>query len=285
MRLVTYCVAGSSPVPGVVVDGKVINVTPAGFTDTLAVIRGGAAAQAEIKSYIKVVPPAAQLPLEQAVLLAPIPRPPKFICIGLNYLDHAKESNLEVPKVPTVFSKFSNTVIAPGAPIVLPAVSKAPDYEAEFAVIIGEGGRHIKAEDWQKHVYGYTCVNDVSARDYQTMTSQWLMGKTFDSFAPMGPYITTADEIEDPHNLDIACIINGETLQDSNTKHLIFKLPTLIEFLSSVFTLEPGDVISTGTPAGVGFARNPKRFLKPGDDVTIRIQGLGELRNPVIAEE
>ena len=224
------------------------------------------------------------VPLNAVTLLAPVPWPPKLICIGLNYRDHAIEAKQEVPKVPTVFSKFSNAVIGPGEPIVLPKNSTQPDYEAEFAFVIGRGGRHIPAERWREHVFGYTIVNDVSARDFQMATSQWLMGKTFDTFAPMGPHIVTADEIADPHALDISLSINGEVLQQSNTRELIFKIPKLVAYLSSVFTLEAGDVVSTGTPAGVGFARKPPRFLRPGDEVVIRVESVGELRNPVIAE-
>jgi len=167
---------------------------------------------------------------------------------------------------------------------VLPKNSTKPDYEAEFAFVIGRGGRHIATDQWKRHVAGYTIVNDVSARDFQKATSQWLMGKTFDTFAPMGPWITTADEIGDPHALDIRLTINGELMQNSNTRELIFGIPALVAYLSSVFTLEPGDVVSTGTPAGVGFARRPPRWLRPGDEVVIAIAGLGELRNPVVAE-
>jgi 2-keto-4-pentenoate hydratase/2-oxohepta-3-ene-1,7-dioic acid hydratase in catechol pathway len=222
--------------------------------------------------------------LSKAVLLAPVPRPPKVICVGLNYRDHAEESKMEIPAVPTIFNKFPSSIIGPGAPIVLPANSQKPDYEAEFAVVIGSGGRHIPAAQWRAHVFGYMCLNDVSARDFQMATTQWLMGKTFDTFAPCGPWITTADEVADPHALDISLEINGEVLQHSNTRHLIFDIPKLIEYLSSVFTLEPGDIISTGTPAGVGFARKPPRWLKAGDEVVVKVQGLGELRNPVVAE-
>lgn len=223
--------------------------------------------------------------LASVSLMAPIPRPPKLICVGLNYRDHAAETKMEIPKVPTIFNKFPNVVIGPGDPIVLPKVSERPDYEAEFAFVIGAGGRHIPASRAMQHVFGYTIVNDVSARDFQMATSQWLMGKTFDTFAPMGPWLVTADEIADPHQLDISLEIGGETLQHSNTRELIFKIPELIEHLSTVVTLESGDVVSTGTPAGVGFARKPPRFLRPGDEVVIRVEGLGELRNPVIAED
>lgn len=202
----------------------------------------------------------------------------------MNYLDHARETGAEVPTTPTIFNKFATAVIGPGANIVLPGVSKAPDYEAEMAFVVGPGGRNIQAKDWQKHVFGYTIVNDVSARDYQRATSQWLMGKTFDTFAPTGPWIVTADEIKDPHALKIQLEINGEILQDSNTRELIFKIPELIAFLSSVFTLEAGDIVSTGTPAGVGFTRKPPRFLRAGEEVVVKVEGIGELRNPVVAE-
>jgi 2-keto-4-pentenoate hydratase/2-oxohepta-3-ene-1,7-dioic acid hydratase in catechol pathway len=247
-----------------------------------AVLGGAAEARAKVDSWIKSSP--ASYALNSVTLLAPVPRPPKLICVGLNYRDHALESKMEIPKVPTIFSKLSSAVIGPGASIVLPKNSTQPDYEAEFAFVIGRGGRHIPAERWQEHVFGYTLINDISARDFQMATTQWLMGKTFDTFAPMGPYIVSADEIPDPHALEISMTINGEVLQHSNTRELIFKIPELIAFLSSVFTLEPGDVVSTGTPAGVGVARKPPRFLKPGDDVVVRVESIGELRNPVVAE-
>jgi 2-keto-4-pentenoate hydratase/2-oxohepta-3-ene-1,7-dioic acid hydratase in catechol pathway len=216
--------------------------------------------------------------------LAPIPRPPKIICIGLNYRDHAEESNLPIPETPTMFAKFPTSVIGYGAPIVLPKNSTRPDYEAEFAVVIGKGGRHIPEARWREHVFGYTILNDVSARDFQMATSQWMIGKTFDTFCPMGPAIVTADEVENPHNLAISLDLSGDLLQNSNTNNLIFNVPQLIAYLSSVFTLEPGDVIATGTPGGVGFARKPPRYLKAGDEVRVRIEGLGELFNPVVAE-
>lgn len=222
--------------------------------------------------------------LSAVKLLAPIPRPPKLICVGLNYRDHALEAGLEIPTIPTIFSKFSNVVIGPGEPIVLPRVSTRPDYEAEFAFVIGPGARHIPAARAMDHVFGYTIVNDVSARDYQFGTSQWLMGKTFDTFAPMGPWIVTRDEVSDPHTLDISLEIGGQILQSSNTRELLFGIPALVEFISTVVTLEPGDVVSTGTPAGVGFARKPPRYLQTGDEVVIRIGGIGELYNPVVAE-
>ena len=191
---------------------------------------------------------------------------------------------MALPEVPTVFAKFANTVTGHLHPIVLPKNSLKPDYEAEFAVVIGQGGRHIPEARWRQHVFGYTIVNDVSARDFQMATSQWTMGKTFDTFAPMGPVIVTADEIEDPHHLAISLTLNGELMQNSNTSNLIFGVPQLIAFLSSVMTLTPGDIISTGTPAGVGFARKPPRWLLPGDEVAVEVEGIGRLVNPVVAE-
>ncbi len=220
---------------------------------------------------------------EQVQLLAPVLKPGKILCIGLNYRDHAIESGMAIPSVPTVFLKLPNAVTAPGANIVLPAISEQPDYEAELAAVIGKSGRNIRAEDWEQYVLGYTILNDVSARDVQLATSQWTLGKSFDTFCPMGPAIVTTDELRDPHALDIRLAINGETLQHSNTRELIFKLPQLIAHLSSIVPLEPGDVISTGTPAGVGLGREPKRWLKPDEEIVINIEGIGELRNRTVA--
>ena len=256
----------------------------AGFADIFAVLAGGALARAKVDNWVYEPADEDVLPLSSVKLLAPVPRPPKFICVGLNYRDHAAEAGMEIPKVPTIFSKFSNVVIGPGDPIVLPHNSTRPDYEAELAFVIGQGGRHIAAQNWREHVFGYTIVNDVSARDFQMATTQWLMGKTFDTFAPMGPALVTEDEIPDPHALDISLEIGGETLQSSNTRELIFQIPEIVAHISSVVTLEAGDVVATGTPAGVGFARKPPRFLKAGDEVVIRVQGLGELRNPCVDE-
>jgi 2-keto-4-pentenoate hydratase/2-oxohepta-3-ene-1,7-dioic acid hydratase in catechol pathway len=284
MRFVTFR-RGSAPLEaGVIVRDRVVGLAGAGFPDILAVLCGGTPARAKIENFIYNAPADSDMLLGSVTLQAPIPKPPKLICVGLNYRDHAIESKMEIPKVPTIFAKFATAVTGPGQPIVLPKNSTQPDYEAEFAFVIGTGGRHIPAEEWQQHVFGYTLLNDVSARDFQMATSQWMMGKTFDTFAPMGPHLVSADEIADPHALDISLRINGEILQHSNTCQLIFKIPELIAYLSSVMTLEPGDVISTGTPAGVGFARKPPRFLQPGDDVAITVDQIGELRNPVVAE-
>jgi len=284
MRFVTFQ-AGSGAHPGVVSSkDTVLDLSPLGFGSLLELIEAGVEGRAKVENFMYSPVESAKLRLQDVVLLAPIPRPRKLICVGLNYRDHAEETGAQIPKVPTIFNKFHTAVIGPGAKVVLPRVSKAPDYEAEFAFVMGTGGRNIAAEDWQKHIFGYTLVNDVTARDYQRATSQWLMGKTFDTFAPIGPWIVTADEIADPHDLDIQMEVNGEILQDSNTRELIFKIPDLVAFLSSVFTLEPGDIVSTGTPAGVGFARKPPRYLHPGDQMTVRMPAIGELQNPVVAE-
>jgi len=270
--------------PAVEQDGEIIGLGRAGFESLIQVIHGGADAMDRIARWLPHATGDERWPANQVKLLAPVPRPPKVICIGLNYRDHAAEAKLAIPEVPTVFAKFPTSIVGPGHPIVLPKNSMKPDYEAEFVFVIGKGGRHIPEERWRDHVFGYTMMNDVSARDFQMATSQWIMGKTFDTFAPIGPAIVSADEISDPQKLAISMTVSGEVLQQSNTSEMIFQIPRLIAFLSSVFTLEPGDIVATGTPAGVGFARKPPRWLKPGDECTVRVEGLGELTNPVVAE-
>jgi 2-keto-4-pentenoate hydratase/2-oxohepta-3-ene-1,7-dioic acid hydratase in catechol pathway len=220
-------------------------------------------------------------------LLAPVPDPHKIICIGLNYRDHAAESGVPAPSEPILFSKYATALIGQGASIVLPASSHEVDYEAELVVVIGRGGRHIARERALEHVGGYAVGHDVSARDWQLNKpgKQWMAGKTFDTFAPVGPELVTPDEVPDPHNLGIRLRLNGQTMQDSSTSQLIFKVDELVAYLSGVFTLEPGDLIFTGTPPGVGMARKPPVWLKPGDVVEVEIDHLGTLRNTVIAEK
>jgi 2-keto-4-pentenoate hydratase/2-oxohepta-3-ene-1,7-dioic acid hydratase in catechol pathway len=218
-------------------------------------------------------------------LLAPIPDPPKIVCLGLNYRDHAIESGAPIPKDPVLFSKYATALIGHGEAIVLPPVSNEVDFEAELVIVVGKRGRNIQAEAAMDYVAGYTIGHDVSARDWQLKKDgkQWMVGKTFDTFAPTGPVLVTADEVPDPHSLGIRLRLNGQTMQDSNTRQMIFGVGATLAYLSLVFTLEPGDLIFTGTPPGVGFARKPPLFLKPGDVAEVEIDGLGVLRNPVVA--
>ncbi len=219
-------------------------------------------------------------------LLAPVPDARKIVCIGLNYRDHAAESGVPVPTEPILFSKYSTTLIGHGAAIVLPAVSQEVDYEAELVVVIGRKGRHIPRQRALEYVGGYAVGHDVSARDWQLNKpgKQWMAGKSFDTFAPVGPELVTPDDVGDPHNLGIRLRLNGQTMQDSSTSQLVFGVDQLIAYLSQVFTLEPGDLIFTGTPPGVGMARKPPVWLKPGDTVEVEIDRLGMLKNTVIAE-
>lgn len=221
-------------------------------------------------------------PLAKARLLAPIPRPGKITCVGLNYADHAREQGHEPPKAPIFFLKSGNTVCGPSDPIQLPPNSSQVDYEAEFAVVIGKRGSRIPEERAYDYVAGYMILHDVSARDLQFSDGQWYRGKSCDTFAPTGPWIVTRDEIKDPHNLRISLTLNGEVMQDSNTSNLIFSVPYLISYLSQSATWEVGDLISTGTPPGVGVFRKPPVFLKAGDTVSVTVEGLGTLTNHVV---
>jgi 2-keto-4-pentenoate hydratase/2-oxohepta-3-ene-1,7-dioic acid hydratase in catechol pathway len=221
-------------------------------------------------------------PLAQARLAPPLSNPSKIICVGLNYHDHCREQNIEVPGRPILFAKFPSSIIGPEDEITWPAdASRKVDYEAELAVVIGREGRHIPVEQAYDYVAGYTIVNDVSARDAQFADEQWVRGKSFDTFCPIGPYLLTADEVPDPHTLSIRCWVNGELRQDSNTRELIFKVHVLLAYISKTCTLMPGDILSTGTPGGVGVFRDPQVFLRPGDLVEIEIHKLGRLRNRV----
>ncbi len=223
------------------------------------------------------------VPSRDAYWFAPVPRPGKIVCVGLNYRDHAQESGLAVPTTPVIFSKFSSCVIAPGEPVVVPTTSDKVDYEAELAVVIGRHAKHVSAARAYDYVLGYTAFNDVTARDFQFGDGQWQRGKSCDTFAPMGQAIVTTDEIPDPHTLRITMKVNGTMMQDSNTNQLIVRVPELIAFITKSISLEPGDVIATGTPAGVGFARKPPVFLKPGDTMDVEIERIGALGNPIVA--
>lgn len=286
MRLVTFKQAGTISI-GARTDDGVVDLSradPGLPTEMVALLAGGPelmdrAAQA-VAGF-----GGARLPEDEVELLAPILNPPKMFGIGENYAAHAVETGNVPPENVVVFAKYSTTIIGPDAPIVLPRVSHKVDYEAELGVVIGAGGRNIPPEQAFEHVVGYLPFHDVSARDYQMRTTQWTLGKNFDTFSPMGPALVTADEISDPHDLGIRCRVSGETLQEANTGDMIFDIPTLIAELSSVMTLEAGDVIATGTPPGVGMARTPPRWLRPGDVTEVEIDGLGVLRNPVVAED
>ncbi len=224
------------------------------------------------------------VPEADVTLLAPVLRPGKIICLGHNYYDHTDGASSTLPEHPTFFAKYSNVVIGPNQPIIHPRADIQMDYEAELAVVIGRRARYVVEERGLDFVAGYTIFNDVSARDYQKRSSQWTLGKSFDTFGPMGPTLVTADEIPDPGHLDLALTLNGQEMQHSNTCNLIFSIPFLIAYLTQAMTLEPGDVIATGTPSGTGAMHKPPVFMKPGDEVRIRIEKIGELASPVVAE-
>jgi 2-keto-4-pentenoate hydratase/2-oxohepta-3-ene-1,7-dioic acid hydratase in catechol pathway len=213
----------------------------------------------------------------------PIDRPGKIVCVGLNYKDHAEEQGVDLPTAPLLFAKWQNTLIGPGEPIVIPRVVTKCDYEAELGVVIGSTVRDASAENALEAVAGYICVNDVSARDLQFADGQWTRGKSPDTFCPVGPRLVPRDEVADPQSLAIRAVLNGETMQESTTANMVFGVAELIEYITRTITLEPGDLIATGTPAGVGAFREPAVWMKPGDEITIEIEGLGALTNPVTA--
>ena len=226
----------------------------------------------------EVVPPETRLG-------APLARPSKIICIGLNFKDHAEESGMTPPTEPVVFFKATSAIVGPNDDLVLPRNAEKVDWEVELAVVVGKKASYVEEADAMDYVLGYCNINDVSARDFQFADGQWQRGKSCETFCPTGPFIATADEIEDPHNLRIQFRMNGNTLQDSSTKQLIFNIPQLIAYLSGFVTLEPGDLISTGTPPGVGFARKPPIYIQPGDVMEVEVEGLGILRNPAVAAD
>jgi len=285
MKLVTFSTADGIKRPGSLIEeaGVVVDLTTAGYADTAAVIAAGYTSVLNAERIAK-QEVYAGYKLNEIRLHAPIANPPRVFAIGLNYHDHAIEAKMALPKFPVVFFKMTTSIVGTGENIVLPKNTTQPDYEAEFAFVIGKGGYRIPASAWREHVYGFTIVNDVSARDIQLSTSQWSLAKSFPTFCPMGPAIVTTDEIADPHALNISLTINDEVVQNSNTRELVFKIPELIEYISSITPLLPGDVVSTGTPGGVGMGRTPQRWLKPGEMVTVKVEGLGELTNPVVAE-
>ncbi|HZP31403.1 MAG TPA: fumarylacetoacetate hydrolase family protein [Acidimicrobiia bacterium] len=215
--------------------------------------------------------------------MLPIDVPGKIICVGLNYRDHAEEQGTTLPEAPLLFAKWQNTLIGPGDPIVIPPVVTKCDYEAELGVVIGRRVRDVSVENALEAVAGYVCVNDVSARDLQFADGQWTRGKSPDTFCPVGPKLVPRDEIPDPQVLPIRAILNGQTVQESTTANMIFGVADVIAYVTRTVTLEPGDLIATGTPAGVGAFRKPPLYMQPGDEVTIEIEGIGALTNPVVA--
>ncbi len=285
MKLVTFSLSGQSRMGVLRADGTIADVSRAdsGIPENiLEFLAGGDSLLQRTSKVVAGISEEFVLDTKDAHIGPPIPHPDKILCIGINYKDHIEETNSETPEHPVVFSKYSNTIIGPGDAIHLPSISKMVDYEAEFAVVMGRTARNVSKEEALEYVGGYTILNDVSARDFQKRTSQWTIGKSFDTFAPIGPVLITADEIPDPHMLDIKLRLNGKEMQSSNTRQLLFTVNDLIEDITSAITLQPGDIISTGTPGGVGMARDPQVLLKPGDYIEVEVEGIGILHNPVI---
>jgi len=294
VKLVTYF-HNQEPVIGLVIKDRVIDLRstyqqrapegPPPPPDMLTLIRSDQDTWDTLRqtvAWAEARPISSAYPLADVKISVPIANPSKIICVGLNYMDHCREQNIEVPKSPVLFVKFPSALIGHEESITWPEViSSQVDYEAELAVVIGRKARNVTADQAYDYVAGYSIINDISARDVQFADQQWVRGKSFDTFCPMGPFLVTPDEIDDPMNLPIKLTLNGKIMQESNTYEMIFKLPYLIEFISKTCTLLPGDIISTGTPAGVGIFRDPKVLLKPGDLLEVEIEGLGLLRNPV----
>jgi 2-keto-4-pentenoate hydratase/2-oxohepta-3-ene-1,7-dioic acid hydratase in catechol pathway len=288
MKIAAYRYQGQPGVGRVSKDGQAIEPFQLGAAEAAL----GALPLVEAQVAGKPLPATGSpIPLQQVQLTAPVPRPRRNVfCVGKNYHAHAREfagsgfdssaQAGDIPKAPIIFSKVPESVIGPNDAIVIPDVTSAVDYEAELTVVIGKGGKGIRKADAMKHVWGYTIINDMTARDWQGRHSQWLLGKSFDTFCPMGPWLVTADEM-DGQNTDVKCWVNGELRQDANTKDFIFDIPTLIECISAGITLYPGDLIATGTPAGVGIGYKPPKYLKSGDTVRIEIGGIGVLENPL----
>ena len=284
MKIATFTHRGATRL-GVVTDGEIVDLAAAAPglpTDLVSLFAAGADAVATAKALAAKA--TARIALDEVHLEAPVARPPKFLAIGLNYADHVEESGMPRPDVPVFFNKQSTCVTGPTDPIHLPRVSPLLDYEGELAFVVGRRCRHVPRERAHEVIAGYLIVNDVSVRDWQLRVPTMTMGKSFDTHGPMGPWMVTADEVGDPHELELRTWVNGELRQHSNTKHLIFDCYAQVEHLSTAFTLEPGDVISTGTPSGVGGAMKPPRFLQVGDVVKIEIEKIGAIENEVIEE-
>ena len=271
---------------GIQIEGGIIDVSAAGDaglpTTPAAVLDGGEAALNALRA-LAANPPVSAVLANGSVQIGPcVPVPGKIICVGLNYARHAAESGAKPPTTPILFSKFNNTIAGPGDAVPLPAAAVEYDYEAELVVVMGKTTRDVSEADALDYVFGYCTGNDISARDLQMRTSQWLLGKTLDKFMPIGPYLVTADEVGDPQTLKLKCWLNGELRQNSNTADMIFSVAQVISYANRYMTLEAGDIISTGTPEGVILGMNPKVWMKPGDEVTIEVEKLGKLTNVMV---
>jgi acylpyruvate hydrolase len=310
MKLVTYSWKGHAAL-GALANGRVVDLQRAqraalmhsedsdelaGLgepTDLLRLLQGGAKSMAAVRNALTYLEDKRALDatidlchsVSDVAFLAPLQRPGKIICVGLNYRSHLAEIGEPVPQYPILFNKPATSIIGHGQSIVLPRVSRQVDYEGELAVVIGRRGKYIPENDALSYVAGYTCANDVSAHDIEFRTSQWTSGKMLDTFCPLGPALLTRDEIPDPSSLRMKTLVNGQTVQEAWTSDMVFSVPFLISYISSLATLEPGDVILTGTPAGIGCNRNPQVFLQAGDEISVQIEGIGTLTNHVIAEE
>jgi 2-keto-4-pentenoate hydratase/2-oxohepta-3-ene-1,7-dioic acid hydratase in catechol pathway len=287
MKIATFSVETEQHI-GIVQDDRIISLTALGPEEFPACMKKFIERGSELRSRAEQlieqrVNDDAIFKLSEVKILPPFAKPDKIICVGLNYFDHCKETGMEPPDSPVIFSKYANAIAGHNDAIEIPINSTEVDFEAELAFVIGREAKHVSEEEAYDYVFGYTIMNDISARDLQFQDGQWSRGKTADTFAPFGPVVVTHDEVGDPHNLAISLELNGVIMQDSNTSNLIFTVPKIISFLSQSMTLKPGDLIATGTPPGVGMGRNPKIFLKNGDRMNVSIENVGTLSNHVIA--
>ncbi|MET3320162.1 UNVERIFIED_ORG: 2-keto-4-pentenoate hydratase/2-oxohepta-3-ene-1,7-dioic acid hydratase in catechol pathway [Peribacillus simplex] len=287
MKIASFSVKSDHHI-GIVQDGQIISLTALGPDDFPACMKTFIERGSELRKRAEELIEQrgnddAKFSLSEVKFLPPISQPEKIICVGLNYIDHCKETGMEPPASPVIFSKYANAIVGHNDVIEIPINSKEVDFEAELAIVIGKKAKNVSEEEANDYVFGYTIMNDISARDLQFQDGQWSRGKTADTFAPIGPVVVTHDEVGDPHELAISLELNGEMMQDSNTSNLIFTVPQIISFLSQSMTLKPGDLIATGTPPGVGMGRNPKVWLKNGDRMNVSIERIGTLSNHVKA--
>ncbi|MEJ9229752.1 fumarylacetoacetate hydrolase family protein [Peribacillus butanolivorans] len=287
MKIASFSVKSEHHI-GIVQDDQIISLTALGPDDFPACMKTFIERGSELRKRAEQLIEQrgnddAKFSLSEVKFLPPIAQPEKIICVGLNYIDHCKETGMEPPASPVIFSKYANAIVGHNDVIEIPINSKEVDFEAELAIVIGKKAKNVSEEEANDYVFGYTIMNDISARDFQFQDGQWSRGKTADTFAPIGPVVVTHDEVGDPHELAISLELNGEMMQDSNTSNLIFTVPQIISYLSQSMTLKPGDLIATGTPPGVGMGRNPKVWLKNGDRMNVSIERIGTLSNHVKA--